>query len=46
MNENVILAFLMTALAGFSTGIGSAIAFFSFCHRAPFSGQETLDAFL
>ena len=29
MNENVILAFALTALAGFSTGIGSAIAFFS-----------------
>ena len=29
MNENVILAFALTALAGLSTGIGSAIAFFS-----------------
>ncbi|MGD8228826.1 MAG: zinc transporter ZupT [Desulfobacteraceae bacterium] len=29
MNENVILAFVLTALAGFCTGIGSAIAFFS-----------------
>ena len=29
MNENVILAFALTALAGFSTGIGSAIAFFA-----------------
>jgi len=29
MNENVILAFGLTALAGMCTGIGSAIAFFS-----------------
>ena len=29
MNENVVLAFALTALAGLSTGIGSAIAFFS-----------------
>lgn len=29
MNENVILAFTLTALAGLSTGIGSALAFFS-----------------
>jgi len=29
MNEDVILAFGLTALAGLSTGIGSAIAFFS-----------------
>ncbi|MGD9073808.1 MAG: zinc transporter ZupT [Desulfobacteraceae bacterium] len=29
MSENVILAFALTALAGLSTGIGSAIAFFS-----------------
>ena len=29
MNENVILAFALTALAGMCTGIGSAIAFFS-----------------
>jgi ZIP family zinc transporter len=29
MNENVILAFALTALAGSCTGIGSAIAFFS-----------------
>ncbi|MBW2066590.1 MAG: zinc transporter ZupT [Deltaproteobacteria bacterium] len=29
MNERVLLAFLMTLLAGLSTGIGSAIAFFS-----------------
>jgi ZIP family zinc transporter len=29
MNENVIFAFGLTALAGLSTGIGSAIAFFS-----------------
>jgi len=31
MNENVILAFTLTALAGLSTGIGSALAFF--CKR-------------
>lgn len=29
MNENLILAFMLTAFAGLSTGIGSAIAFFS-----------------
>ncbi len=29
MNENVLLAFTLTALAGLSTGIGSALAFFS-----------------
>jgi len=29
MNENVLLAFAMTALAGLSTGIGGAIAFFA-----------------
>jgi ZIP family zinc transporter len=29
MNENVLLAFILTALAGLSTGIGSAVAFFS-----------------
>lgn len=29
MNENVVLAFTLTALAGLSTGIGSALAFFS-----------------
>ena len=29
MNENVLPAFVLTALAGLSTGIGSAIAFFS-----------------
>jgi ZIP family zinc transporter len=29
MNENVTLAFALTALAGLSTGIGSAVAFFS-----------------
>jgi ZIP family zinc transporter len=29
MNENVIFAFTMTFLAGLSTGIGSALAFFS-----------------
>jgi ZIP family zinc transporter len=29
MNENVLLAFTLTALAGLSTGIGSALAFFT-----------------
>jgi ZIP family zinc transporter len=29
MQENLILAFILTALAGLSTGIGSAIAFFA-----------------
>jgi ZIP family zinc transporter len=29
MTENVLIAFLLTALAGLSTGIGSAFAFFS-----------------
>jgi hypothetical protein len=43
MNEDVILAFALTTLAGVSTRTGSAIAFFSFCHKAPFSGLKTLD---
>jgi ZIP family zinc transporter len=29
MNENILLAFTLTALAGLSTGIGSALAFFT-----------------
>lgn len=29
MNQNILYAFLLTALAGLSTGIGSAIAFFA-----------------
>ena len=29
VNENVFLAFVLTVIAGFSTGIGSALAFFA-----------------